>query len=181
MIVCIDCGHGMTTRGKECLDGTKEWVLNSRIGDIVETALTERGITVVRSDDRTGKKDIPLSTRVKRANEVSDYFISIHHNAGIRGGHGGGIVVFWYSSKPERERQARALYNRAVGITGLRGNRSTPVVKKSFYVLRKTECAALLIECGFMDSVRDLPIIKTEEFAKGIATAIAEFILNDIR
>ena len=181
MIVCIDCGHGMTTRGKECLDGTKEWVLNSRIGEYVEAMLTEKGITVVRSDDRTGKKDIPLSTRVKKANEVSDYFISIHHNAGIKGGHGGGIVVFWYSSKPDRERQARALYNNAVRITGLKGNRSNPVVKKAFYVLRKTKCPALLIECGFMDSVRDLPIIKTDEFARGIAIAIAEFVLNDIK
>ena len=181
MIVCIDCGHGMTTKGKQCLDGTKEWVLNSRIGDYVETALTERGITVVRSDDRSGKTDVPLRARVKTANDLADYFISIHHNAGIKGGHGGGIVVFWYSSKPERERQARALYNRAIDITGLKGNRSNPVVKKSFYVLRKTKCPALLIECGFMDSVRDLPIIKTDEFARGIAIAIAEFVLNDIK
>lgn len=181
MIICIDCGHGLTTKGKQCLDGTKEWVLNSRIGEYVEEMLTERGITVVRSDDRTGKKDIPLSTRVKRANEVSDYFISIHHNAGIRGGHGGGIVVFWYSSKPDREKQASALYKRAIDNTYLKGNRSNPVVKKAFYVLRKTKCPALLIECGFMDSVRDLPIIKTEEFALGIATAITEFVLNDIK
>lgn len=181
MIVCIDCGHSLTTKGKQCLDGTKEWVLNSRIGEYVEEMLTERGITVVRSDDRTGKKDIPLSTRVKRANEVSDYFISIHHNAGIRGGHGGGIVVFWYSSKPDREKQASALYKRAIDNTYLKGNRSNPVVKKAFYVLRKTKCPALLIECGFMDSVRDLPIIKTEEFALGIATAITEFVLNDIK
>ena len=181
MIVCIDCGHGLTTKGKHCLDGTKEWRLNSRIGDMVERALAERGIIVVRSDDRTGKTDVPLSSRVRKANEVADYFISIHHNAGIKGGHGGGIVVFWYSGKPERERQARALYNHAVRITGLKGNRSNPVVKKAFYVLRKTKCPALLIECGFMDSVRDLPIIKTDEFARGIAIAIAEFVLNDIK
>ena len=180
MIVCIDCGHGLPTKGKQCLDGTKEWTLNSRIGDLVETALTERGITVVRSDDRSGKTDVSLSTRVRRANEVADYFISIHHNAGIKGGHGGGIVVFYYSSKPERERQARALYKRAIDNTHLKGNRSNPVVKKAFYVLRKTKCPALLIECGFMDSVRDLPIIKSEEFALGIAQAITEFVLNDI-
>lgn len=181
MIVCIDCGHGLATKGKQCLDGTKEWVLNSRIGEYVEDLLTEKGITVVRSDDRLGKFDVPVSTRVRISNEVADYFISIHHNAGIKGGHGGGIVVYWYSSKPERERQARSLYNRAVGITGLRGNRSNPVVKKSFYVLRKTKCPALLIECGFMDSVRDLPIIKTEDFAWGIAHAITEFVMNDIK
>ena len=181
MIVCIDCGHGLPTKGKQCLDGTKEWVLNSRIGDIVETALTERGITVVRTDDRSGKTDVPLRARVKTANEIADYFISIHHNAGIKGGHGGGIVVFWYSSKPERERQARALYNRAVAITGLKGNRSNPVVKKAFYVLRKTKCPALLIECGFMDSVRDLPIIKSEEFARDISRTITDFVLNDIK
>lgn len=181
MIICIDCGHGLHTKGKQSLDGTKEWTLNSRIGDIVETTLTERGITVVRSDDKSGKTDVPLSTRVRKANEVSDYFISIHHNAGIKGGHGGGIVVFWYSGKPEREKQARTLYNRAIDYTGLKGNRSTPVVKKAFYVLRKTKCPALLIECGFMDSVRDLPIIKTDEFALGIAQAITEFVLNDIK
>ena len=181
MIVCIDCGHGLTTKGKQCLDGTKEWVLNSRIGEYAEMMLTQNGITVVRSDDRSGKTDVPLNIRVNCANELADYVISVHHNGGIKGGHGGGIVVYWYSSKPERERQARALYNRAVRITGLKGNRSNPVVKKAFYVLRKTKCPALLIECGFMDSVRDLPIIKKEEFALGIAQAITEFVLNDIK
>ena len=181
MIVCIDCGHGLTTKGKQCLDGTKEWWLNNRIGLYAEMMLTENGITVVRSDDRSGKTDVPLSTRVRKANEVADYVLSIHANAGIKGGHGGGIVVYWYSGKPEREKQARALYKRAIDNTYLKGNRSNPVVKKAFYVLRKTKCPALLIECGFMDSVRDLPIIKTEEFAIGIAQAITEFVLNDIK
>lgn len=181
MILCLDCGHGLTTKGKQCLDGTKEWTLNERIGRYAEELLTEKGITVIRSDDRSGKRDVPLSQRVKTANDLCDYFISIHHNAGIKGRRGGGIVVYWYSSKAEREKQARALYNRAIDKTGLRGNRAEPVKKNNFYVLRKTKCPALLIECGFMDSVVDLPIIKTEDFARGIAKAITEFILNDIK
>lgn len=183
MIICLDAGHGLNTNGKECLDGTKEWTLNARIADkVFDLLLNNTDIHVLRADDVTGKADVPLGTRVAKANNAKvDYYISIHHNAGIRGGKGGGIVVYYYSSKKEREEQANRLYKRCIDNGGLRGNRWKPVQKANFYVLRKTSAPALLIECGFMDSVVDMPIIQSETYADLIAHAIYDFIREDIR
>ena len=37
---------------------------------------------------------------------------------------------------------------------------------------------AIILECGFMDSATDVPIILTEEFAEGCATAIVEVLVK---
>ena len=159
-IVVIDAGHGHYTPGKRCLDGTREWDLNSRIANILAEMLTESGYRVYRADDISGSKDISLSQRVKLSNDVNaDLYISIHHNAGLNGKQGGGTVVYYYSRNKVRERQAKVLYHSIVAETRLGGDRARKVIKKAFYVLRKTKGPAFLVENGFMDSVTDMPII----------------------
>ena len=70
-VIVLDAGHGLHTKGKQCLDGTKEWWLNDRIMDMVEKELRENyDCTVLRADDTTGAKDISLSARVKAANNA---------------------------------------------------------------------------------------------------------------
>ena len=179
-IVVIDAGHGHYTPGKRCLDGTREWDLNSRIANILAEMLTESGYRVYRADDISGSKDISLSQRVKLSNDVNaDLYISIHHNAGLNGKKGGGTVVYYYSRNKVRERQAKVLYHSIVAETRLVGDRARKVIKKAFYVLRKTKGPAFLIENGFMDSSTDMPIIKAEAHAERTAIGIYNFILNE--
>lgn len=185
-IIAIDAGHGMGTAGKRCLKSidpgeTREWYLNDRIADMVETELKKYDCQVLRVDDTTGAKDIALSTRVKAANNAkADMYISIHHNAGINGGTGGGTVVYYYSSAAERLTQARALYNAVVSRTGLRGNRSSTVIKNGFYVIRYTTMPAFLIENGFMDSQADTPVILTQGHAQKTAEGIVAFVVEQL-
>ena len=100
MLICIDAGHGRYTAGKRCLKSidpqeTREWVLNSRIADKVQELLTGYNCKTMRVDDVTGETDISLANRVKAANKANaDVYLSIHHNAGISGRSGGGIVAF---------------------------------------------------------------------------------------
>ena len=55
------------------------------------------GHETLRVDDTDGSTDVPLATRVRMANEWNaDYYVSIHHNAGINGGAGGGTIIFVY-------------------------------------------------------------------------------------
>ena len=176
-IVVIDAGHGHYTPGKRCLDGTREWDLNSRIANILAEMLTDR---VYRADDVSGKTDVSLWNRVTLSNKVNaDLYISIHHNAGLNGKQGGGTVVYYYSRNKVRERQAKVLYHSIVAETRLVGNRAQKVIKKAFYVLRKTKGPAFLVENGFMDSVTDMPIITTEAHAERTAIGIYNFILNE--
>jgi len=182
--VVIDAGHGKNTAGKRCLKSldaneTREWLLNSRIADKLCDLLDAYDCEVLRVDDITGKKDISLNERCKKANDwKADIYISIHHNAGIEGGSGGGTVVFYYSSKAEREAQAQALYNALVNNTGLAGNRAEKVIKKGYTVLSDTNMPAFLIENGFMDSATDIPIILSESHATKTAQGLLDFLID---
>lgn len=184
LIIAIDAGHGMTTPGKRCMKAldpneTREWWLNNRIADCLEVLLASYDCKIIRVDDTTGAKDISLANRVKKANNGNaDVYISIHHNAGANGGTSGGTEVYYYSSKPERPKQATALYNALINYTGLRGNRSTPVKKYAFYVVKNTKMPAFLIENGYMDSQIDTPIILTSGHAEKTAQAILRFLVE---
>lgn len=184
IIIAIDAGHGMKTSGKRCLKSidpleTREWWLNDRIADMLENKLAAYNCHIVRVDDTTGAKDIPLATRVKTANNANaDVYISIHHNAGLNGRSGGGTVVYYYSTATERQKQAQTLYDELTAWTGLTGNRSSKVIKKGFYVIANTKMPAFLIENGFMDSLTDVPVILGTEHAYKTAHGILCFLIK---
>lgn len=183
-IIALDAGHGLYTAGKRVtLKGypsIREWELNDRIMDMVQKELMENyHCTVLRVDDTTGNKDIPLSTRVKMANNANaDVYLSMHHNAGVNGGPGGGTVVFYYSNKTERREESQKLYNYITDETKLYGNRSQRVIKKGFYVIKNTKMPAFLVENGFMDSTTDVPIILTDEHAIKTARGVVAFLVE---
>lgn len=186
-VIAIDAGHGINTPGRRCpasLDPEqhREWWLNSRVALYLQQELQNYECTTLRTDDVTGAKDISLAERCEKANKAgAAAFISIHHNAGINGGSGGGIVVYSArSATAAKKAWQKDLYDRVVGYNGLKGNRSNPLPLRDYTVIVGTNMPALLIECGFMDSKTDVPKILTEEFArqtaKGIAESIADYL-----
>ena len=88
--LAIVAGHYMNTPGKRCLKAldkneTREWWLNDRIVDYIQSGLAAySGIEIKRLDDPTGKSEITLSERTSAANKwKADFYLSIHHNAGV--------------------------------------------------------------------------------------------------
>lgn len=184
--LALNAGHGKNTAGKRCLKKldpkqTREWVLNSRICEKIETKLKAyTGYNLIRLDDPMGKKDVALKTRTNNANNFgADFYLSIHHNAGVRGGTGGGVVAFVYT-KPGKEtlEWQKALYDAIIEKTNLKGNRSIPLAKKNLHECRESNMPCVLIECGFMDSKTDVPIILTDKFAEQVASACVEVIVK---
>lgn len=184
--IALTAGHYLDTPGKRCLKSldpkeTREWVLNDRIADKVETLLKDyEGYSLIRTDDTTGKKDISLTARTNAANNFkADFYLSIHHNAGVNGGKGGGIVAYTYTNvdKVTKEWQ-KELYNALIAKTGLKGNRATPLAKSNLAECRQTTMPAVLLELGFMDSKTDVPIILTEDYANKCAEAIVEVLVK---
>ena len=176
MLICIDAGHYLGTPGKRCLKAidpgeTREWVLNNRVANKVQQRLTAYDCTTMRVDDPTGQREITLFDRVLIANQAgADVYLSIHHNAGINGGSGGGIVVYVCPGVGEDTTSLqRTVCEHTVATTGLRGNRSNPLGVADFYVLKYTTMPAVLGEFGFMDSTVDTPIILTEKYADQLA------------
>lgn len=185
--LALGAGHGFNTSGKRCLKSldkneTHEWWLNDRIADKVEQLLSGyNGVDILRLDDSDdGAEDVALAERVSAANQWgADFYLSIHHNAGVNGGMGGGIVAF---SHPKAGKETIAwrdeLYEVLIEHTGLRGNRAKPNAESDLYVLRKTAMPAVLLELGFMDSRTDVPVILTDKYAEECAAAIVEVIVR---
>ena len=185
MLIAIDAGHYNDTPGKRCMKAidpkeTRERYLNARMAEHVEELLKAYDCEVMRCDDRTGKTDPSLSERAARANRAgAGAFISIHHNAGVNGGSGGGICVYAAenASKTSLTLQ-RAVYDETVKRTGLKGNRATSLPVANFTVIYKANMPAVLGEFGFMDSTTDVPIILTDDFsvkcAQGIVAALVK-------
>lgn len=180
--IALNAGHGLYTPGKRCLKSidkneTREWTLNSRICEYIENYLSEyEGYSLMRLDDKTGKTDVPLKTRTSKANAFgADFYLSIHHNAGINGKSGGGLIAIVYKTirdgSPTYNWQ-KALYDAIIKATSLKGNRACPLQKQDLHEVRESKMPAVLLECGFMDSTADTPIVLTEDFAKKTARAI---------
>lgn len=185
--IALGAGHGINTAGKRCLKSidpneTREWWLNDRICDYVESYLKSyEGYKLLRLDDSDdGKDNIPLADRVKAANDFgADFYLSVHHNAGMNGGSGGGIVVYVHPNGSDTSRKWQAaLYDSLIDHTGLKGNRSQPKAEGNYYVLKHTKMPAVLLELGFMDSKTDVPIILTDKYAQQCARAIVEVIVE---
>ena len=182
-IITLSAGHGLFTPGKRCMKKldpaeTREWWLNDRICDKVESILNAGDkFKVYRCDDTTGRKDISVSQKIRTANaRKSDFHLCVHHNAGAKGGTSGGITVMYGSKSASRITQAKKLYDLLIAHTGLKGNRSNPVCYSTLSELKKTNMPALYLELGFMDSAIDTPIILTEEYANKCAQAIIDFL-----
>lgn len=186
MKIALGAGHGINTDGKRCLKSldpneTREWWLNDRICDYVEYYLkTEyEGYELLRLDDSDdGKTDVALGRRTAAANKWgADIYISVHHNAGVNGGKGGGIMAYVHpNASAESKAWQSDLYAALIRRTGLKGNRSQPLATGNFQVLRETKMPAVLLELGFMDSSTDVPIILTKAYAQECARAIIEVI-----
>lgn len=183
--IAIDAGHGLYTSGKRCMkkldaNETREWVLNDRVADALATYLKSAGHTILRVDDTDGSSDITLANRVKAANNWNaDAYISVHHNAGINGGSGGGTVVYVAKSCSSKSvSMQNAVYKHAIAECNLKGNRSDGTLASNFYVIKNTKMPAILIECGFMDSSTDIRYILNAEWSKKMGLAIAKGVCD---
>ena len=138
------------------------------------------GYELMRLDDKSGESDIPLRQRTNTANGFgADFYLSIHHNAGIKGGIGGGIETYVYTAALKESLEWQSdLYKTLLEKTGLKGNRSNGRRKANLHECRESKMPCVLIECGYMDSKTDVPIILSDDFAAKVAEACVEVIVK---
>lgn len=152
----------------------REWTLNDRVADhFAKAAAQYEGVELLRTDDPTGKTLIDIPERCAAANKWgANLYIDMHHNGGINGGTGGGVVAFSRPKDAKSGEYAAAIYNAVIAAGGLRGNRATPLqTTTNFRTFREADMPAVLMEYGFMDSTTDTPIIVTDAYSKLVAYA----------
>lgn len=175
-ILVLDAGHGLTTAGKQTMNGKygiiKEWELNNKVLLYIMEYLKNYAITIYRTDDPTGKTDIALLERVKCCNDYGPVlFISIHHNAGG----GTGIEVYWHTKGTKEDEQiAKIVAPKLAAATGLK-NRG---VKQEAWTVLSCQATAILVEGGFMDTTPDYEYMCTEKGQRAYAKAIADSVIE---
>lgn len=178
MKIAIDNGHGLNTPGKRTPffpDGTqiREWQFNYPTALKLGELLMANGFEVIFVSP--GEDDTLLATRAARANQTkADFFISIHYNAhqGVWGSHGG-IETYYYSGSVKGQQLATVIHEELIQETGLR-NRGFK--SANFQVLRETTMPAVLVECGFMDNLKEAKLMLQEEYQWKCARALAKGI-----
>lgn len=182
-IVAADAGHYWGTPGKRCMkkydpNETREWVLNDRVARAFqERAAAYEGFIVVRVDDPTGRTETTLQERVALANAIeADFYWSPHHNAGINGGKGGGVVAYCSKGSTRSPAWRDAIYEASIAAGGIKGDRTEPKARADWYVCRNTNMPAVLMEYGFMDSSTDVPIILDPEYSRQMGIAAADAV-----
>lgn len=192
MIVIIDNGHGINTKGKFSPDKRLyEWKWAREVAQLIQEQLQAQGIEAVRIV--TEDTDISLKERCRRANALCDKYgtgncvlVSVHINAAGADGkwHNATGWSGWVAPNASKnsKRFAQLLYAEAEAA-GLQGNRAVPACKYwvgNWAICRDTKCPAVLTENLFQDNEAEVDYLLSAEGKATIAKLHVNAILKYI-
>lgn len=173
MKIAFDAGHALTTIGKETPAKEKEWSFNNVNARAFEIEMMQyENVQLLRTDDPTGKYDVPLSTRTNKSNAWgADLYISFHHNAnaGVWGDHTG-TETYVYKFGSTSHTIAKKVHAALIAAYGLRDR---GVKEKNLHIVRETRCPAVLTEGGFMDSTIDIVKLRDDKVLQTAGRLVA--------
>lgn len=179
MKIILGTAHSKSTPGKRSPDGKfREYLFSREVCKEIKAQLIQKGYDCVI--DIEGDEEYSLSTRCNIVNSFcrrygakNCLYVSIHVNAAGSGGwaNARGLSVYTYTNGSLASKQlAKTLYEEGAS-KGLKGNRSVPVSKywtANFYVLKYTNCPAVLTENLFQDNKEDVAFLMSPQGKKAI-------------
>ena len=184
--VVIDSGHGGKDPGKTTLDGTLEKDLNLAIALKLQKYLEAADITVImtRTTDEglyeegaSNKKVQDMKNRIAVMNTPEvDLVISIHQNSysdpDVKG-----AQVFYYGTSTSGEELAKTLQERLVLDVAPENHRKAKS-NTSYYLLKKTTCPTVIVECGFLSNPAEAEKLKSDIYQDSLAWSLHLGILE---
>lgn len=166
--VFLSAGHGGSDPGAVG-NGLKEKDINLQIMLACQAELLRHGVTVVCS--RTTDANDPVAEEVREANASgADIAVSFHTNAG--GGDGSESFYYKTSSKGKKLAELCEKHTKAIG------QNSRGVKTNNLMFTRETKMPAVLCECAFIDTAKDIAIVDTVAEQKAFGIAYAKAILE---
>lgn len=180
MKVLIDNGHGSNTPGKCSPDGRlREYAYTREIAERLVMELRKNGIDAERIVKE--EIDVPLAERCRRVNEYKAseaILVSIHCNAAGNGSDwmsARGWEAWTSVGKTKSDKLAACLYEDAEHcLPGMKIRKDMadgdPDKESQFYILRHTNCPAVLTENLFQDNREDVEFLLSEEGKRAIVS-----------
>ena len=174
--IALDAGHGGTSPGAVYPDASGTDILEKDLTLAITTKLAAileaSGYNVVLT--RPGDTTVDLYTRADIANAAkADVFVSIHINASGTVPTFQGIYTYHHPSSTRSKLFAQAVQSAICAATG---GIDRGINSADFVVLRETDMAAVLVECGFMSHLEELANLMNDSYQQKLAQGIAQGI-----
>ncbi len=180
LCVVIDAGHGGADPGKVGVNGSLEKDINLKIAEMVKAFLEAEGVEVVmtRPDDgglydegASNKKVQDMKRRIAIIEEAEpEIVVSIHQNS-YHEEYVHGAQVFYYTGSSTGRKLAELIQKRFV-INVDPGNKREAKANNSYYLLKKTSCPIVIVECGFLSNREEEEKLNSEIYQEKAAWAV---------
>lgn len=178
--IVVDCGHGGIDPGKVGINGVYEKDINLSIGTYLKEALEKKKFHVIMTREKdtglyqeqdSNKKIADLRERVAIMNqEQVDLIVSIHQNSFTSESSRGAQVFYQIGSQKGKE-CAKILQDQLKESLNP-DNHRVEKANSSYYLLKKTEKPAVIIECGFLSNSQEAQELCQKKYQKKVAEAI---------
>lgn len=184
-VIVIDAGHGGEDPGMVAAS-VLEKNINLAIAQKLQARLEGKGITVVmtRSEDKSlaiegarNKKVSDLKHRIDIINSSNaDLLISIHQNC-YSDASVCGAQVFYYGSSEKSEQFAKLLQKNIVSCVD-ENNQRQAKDGKDYYILRKSMCPGVIVECGFLSCPTECIKLQDDAYQNKLVDAMEQSIMQ---
>jgi N-acetylmuramoyl-L-alanine amidase len=186
--IVIDPGHGGRDPGKVGVNDALEKDINLSIAKKLKSLLELNDIKIIMtreediglySESDSNKKNADLNNRVDLIHSSeADLAVSIHQNS-FGEEYVKGAQVFYYTRSPQGRQLAETIQAQ-LKKTIADGNHRKAKSNNDYYMLTRTNCPLVIVECGYMSNVNEAALLLEEEYqekmAWGIHLAILQFI-----
>ncbi len=170
MFFAIDIGHNCPPHDTGARSNKySEDTLTQLVGELVISKLNQRGHKAVSVTPKSAySTDDSLTQRARKANQIgTDYFVSIHFNS-FSSPRANGSEVFVYDFRSAARPLAQSVLSNIVSL----GFFNRGVKKARFRVLELTSMPAILVECCFISSDKDMTLFNAEKMATAIVDGL---------
>ena len=163
--VVVDAGHGGDDPGKIGTAGTLEKEINLAIAKRLEALLKQADVAVVMT--RTDSNGLYDENASGNQNSYPDPAIK-------------GAQVFYYTSSVEGKQLAKRLQERLVKGLDPQNHRQAKA-NDSYYLLKKTACPIVIVECGFLSNPQEEALLTDSVYQERVAWNIFMGIMQELK
>lgn len=180
--IILDAGHGGEDGGATSCTGILESSYNlditRRLNDLLHLMgfktkmIRTTDISVYTQGSTIAEKKVSdLKERARIANTTENgIFVSIHQNYFTQAQYSGAQV--FYNNHPDSKIFAQNLQTIFVNNLNIGSNR-TAKKADSVYLMKKVNCPAILIECGFLSNTDEEALLRSVGYQKNLCCVIA--------
>lgn len=178
--IVIDVGHGGFDSGKVGVNGELEKDINLQVALKLKDTLEAKGIKVIMTRDKdqglydesaSNKKAQDLQKRCELINKEKPLMaVSIHQNS-YTSPQIKGAQVFYYTTSIESQELAQTVQKALIEQVDPKNHREAKA-NDSYYLLKKTDAAIIIVECGFLSNPEEAAKLTDEAYQQKIADAI---------